>query len=251
MTSTSQKGSVHVVIIIILVVALIGSLGWIFWQNFNHSNTDASKAHSNAKSNEGTSKPKQATNDTTLDSEGLHLTIPVSWQSDVNTVAETEFTPKRDSGVIKNRDGSPILFVESGISGLGGTCDPDMQNALTIVNVVKTQAQATPTEGYGGAAVYAVKSYYYDPEQGYAPFVFLSNNRDIESKTTYKTCLPSLIALVNGGKVEGALSIATAGGITSTGGQEFPFVTTKNEALGKLNSDDINEAFIILQTANY
>lgn len=30
----SQKGSAHIVIIIILVVALLGTLGFIFWQNF-------------------------------------------------------------------------------------------------------------------------------------------------------------------------------------------------------------------------
>lgn len=30
----SQKGSAHVVIIVILVVALLGTLGFVFWQNF-------------------------------------------------------------------------------------------------------------------------------------------------------------------------------------------------------------------------
>lgn len=32
--SSSQKGSAHVIIIVVLIVALVGTLGFIFWQNF-------------------------------------------------------------------------------------------------------------------------------------------------------------------------------------------------------------------------
>lgn len=36
---TPQKGSAHVAIIVILVVALLGTLGFVFWQNFIHKDT--------------------------------------------------------------------------------------------------------------------------------------------------------------------------------------------------------------------
>ena len=40
---TSQKGSAHLLIIIGLVVLLLGSLGFIFWQNFVQTDDEASK----------------------------------------------------------------------------------------------------------------------------------------------------------------------------------------------------------------
>jgi hypothetical protein len=49
-----QKGSAHVVIIVILVIALLGTLGFVFWQNFI-----------NKKSAEVTSDSKQTTNQPT------------------------------------------------------------------------------------------------------------------------------------------------------------------------------------------
>src|SRR5687768_12703428 len=42
----SQKGSAHIGIIIILVIALLGTLGFVFWQNFIHKEPGISKTDS-------------------------------------------------------------------------------------------------------------------------------------------------------------------------------------------------------------
>jgi len=39
----NQTGSAHLIIIITLVIALLGSLGFVFWQNFVQDKTDTKK----------------------------------------------------------------------------------------------------------------------------------------------------------------------------------------------------------------
>jgi len=53
----SQKGSAHVVIIVILVVALLGTLGFVFWQNFIDKKPVA-KNNESSKTEDTKSKPK-------------------------------------------------------------------------------------------------------------------------------------------------------------------------------------------------
>lgn len=45
----SQSGSSHLIIIIILVVALLGTLGFVFWQNYYQTKTTTQTKISNAK----------------------------------------------------------------------------------------------------------------------------------------------------------------------------------------------------------
>lgn len=51
--NASQNGSAHIVIIIGLVLALIGSLGFIFWQNYIKVSEDADREALSSKSIEG------------------------------------------------------------------------------------------------------------------------------------------------------------------------------------------------------
>lgn len=41
-----QAGSVHLIVTVILAVALVGTLGWIFWQNFSKKNDKSSESSS-------------------------------------------------------------------------------------------------------------------------------------------------------------------------------------------------------------
>lgn len=45
---SSQNGNVHTIIIIGLVIALIGSLGFIFWQNYSNKNASGNDTNSNS-----------------------------------------------------------------------------------------------------------------------------------------------------------------------------------------------------------
>lgn len=52
----SQKGSAHVIIIIVLVVALLGTLGFVFWQNFGKETTNQTAKNSTS-TNMASTKP--------------------------------------------------------------------------------------------------------------------------------------------------------------------------------------------------
>lgn len=55
-TSSKQTGSAHVVIIVILVLAVVGTLGFVFWQNFMQSSED----NKNVQTNQNNSSEKSS-----------------------------------------------------------------------------------------------------------------------------------------------------------------------------------------------
>jgi len=54
MNKQKQNGSAHVIILIIVVLAIIGSLGFLFWNNFVRSNPDQKKQASTQKTKPNT-----------------------------------------------------------------------------------------------------------------------------------------------------------------------------------------------------
>lgn len=80
-TSLRQNGSAHVAIIIILIAALLGTLGFIFWQNFvkksDTTNIETSKSTDEGKDDE--QKPGADTLVYRNDSIGIEFTYPKDW----------------------------------------------------------------------------------------------------------------------------------------------------------------------------
>lgn len=76
----SESGSAHLVIIIVLVVALLGTLGFVYWQNFVQTKTANTQTNQTNTSNNQTVKA-QLTEDVTDSSRGTGLSIkyPASW----------------------------------------------------------------------------------------------------------------------------------------------------------------------------
>jgi len=107
----SQKGSTHIVIIVILVIALLGTLGFVFWQNFINKSTpqinnDTSKTDN--KQQENTNKDTQKSNRLTLNDWGVTFTVSASLAS-----TEIKYEAK---GV------DSYVFTTSRIQALGGEC---------------------------------------------------------------------------------------------------------------------------------
>lgn len=106
----SQKGSAHAVIIVILVVALLGTLGFIFWQNFikpetaQNTNSNTSKTENKEKTTDDTKKSNQLV----LNDWGVKFTIAAP-------LASTEVK-------YKARDANSYVFTTSRIEALGGEC---------------------------------------------------------------------------------------------------------------------------------
>jgi archaellum component FlaF (FlaF/FlaG flagellin family) len=73
--SHSQTGSTHAVIIIILVLALLGTLGFVFWQNF----TSNDEANNTSTTIETERAPMKNTNTYRNESIGIEFEYPKEW----------------------------------------------------------------------------------------------------------------------------------------------------------------------------
>lgn len=125
-----------VIIVVILTVALIGTLGFVFWQNFMQPKASSPiKADSSKNSNVLTNKPLTAApsevalteiaSDKTAGS-GLALKYPSTWtmtHENYSSNPDTVATP--DTSTITSPDGKITIKLRVAISGLGGTCDKD------------------------------------------------------------------------------------------------------------------------------
>lgn len=111
--NSSQNGSAHTVIIIVLVIALVGSLGFIFWQNFintTDSNQEESITRVGTKSNGKNvdNEPIDKNNYTHIEEWGI--VIP---RHPEDNVIEYEIEPESED---------VAHFVSSEQKTLGGQC---------------------------------------------------------------------------------------------------------------------------------
>lgn len=59
--SSKQTGSAHVIIVVILILALVGTLGFIFWQNFIHKEAATTQKNTSNTSQEVNTKAEAST----------------------------------------------------------------------------------------------------------------------------------------------------------------------------------------------
>ena len=84
MKTTVNRGSAHAVIIIVLVVALLGTLGFVFWQNFikkddTAKTTDTTKQTNDNKTAESTTKKAETKTDTPAQPSDVKYLVVKEW----------------------------------------------------------------------------------------------------------------------------------------------------------------------------
>jgi hypothetical protein len=134
----------------------LGLLGWVLYQNFNKSGGSSITTYEQCKDAPGstiqesyperciTSDGRSFTNtpsgssETTLksyctDAEKLCFSYPSDWKITENTVdAEPEVGATADSLTLTSPSGDLSLLLESGIGGIGGTCDAESAIDVTV-----------------------------------------------------------------------------------------------------------------------
>lgn len=140
--NNQQAGSAHAIIVIVLVLVLMGSLGFIFWQNFIQKKTDI-VAKQNTPS---TSKSTHSTNTPAIDEialtevasdnfTGTNLAIkyPKTWQ-----VSHESIGPIYDITTEKYKISSPdnkiLINFWTSNGGFGGTCEDVDGDELQYIN---------------------------------------------------------------------------------------------------------------------
>lgn len=143
--SKSQSGSAHLIIIIILVLALLGSLGFVFWQNFMQVKSGTVAITTTAVKPSEIALTKIAYDKTTAS--GLAIKYPKTWVlSNSNGVINGL---QNDKTTITSPDGNvSINFDVQIIGGYGGYCAASEDNS-EVVELVKLDTDTIP--GYPNA----------------------------------------------------------------------------------------------------
>lgn len=85
MNQSKQDGDAHIAIVLILVVVLIGTLGFVFWQNFVKKDPATDTAQTSSSSNKpAQSTPIVTTKTFTIDS--ISFSTPKSWMQEGNSM---------------------------------------------------------------------------------------------------------------------------------------------------------------------
>lgn len=143
MKNKNQSGNAHAMIVIILVIALIGSLGFIFWQNFAKNETGKQNQNSQTDKNNRDNNPKTDNNKTEIelseiaadDTVGTNLAIkyPKTWTMTHSEKIEPNINgPVLLKGYkISSPDGKVYInFIVTNIGG-GGMCDAEPGREIT------------------------------------------------------------------------------------------------------------------------
>lgn len=140
--NNQQAGSAHAIIVIVLVLVLMGSLGFIFWQNFIQKKTDIVAKQTTP----STSKSTPSTNTPAIDEialteiasdnlTGTNLAIkyPKTWQ-----MSHESMGPNYDIITEKYKISSPdnkiLINFWTSNGGFGGTCEDIDGDELQYIN---------------------------------------------------------------------------------------------------------------------
>lgn len=176
----NQSGSAHLLIIILLLVALLGSLGFIFWQNFMKAD------ETNKQSTEKTVKPSEESSDSLTISLGNYLakkfvlTYPKTWTLGANESASA------DSGLIENvRITSPsknvyVDYVSYFDNSSGYVCGNDVESH-TYESFTPTRLTGFPEFSYYEATVNSKNN-------GYFYTAYLSQNNTLKDAPNANYC---------------------------------------------------------------
>jgi hypothetical protein len=259
-TEHKQSGSAHVVIVVVLVVALLGALGFIFYQNFI-AKKDASDSVA-TQPDSVTQATSEVTTTTAVSKkeyctaiEKLCFNYPEDWSvsatQEIGTLDPT--TPTMDQVQIKNKAGETYLYMTTGISGIGGTCDPSENVDVTILETHTTGIQgdflSSGMESVTSSTAYAVEHVERTEKTSsqYTVGMHILNSNDVIKPGTVNWCSIGY-GMFRGKTQDGDVKFATSGfGIEST----TRTFSSYDDAVKFLNSDDAKTAYDILVSAHY
>lgn len=245
-----QSGSAHMVVIMILIVGLIGALGYIFWNKLNQGPVVMKDSRGSSQKKSSDVQLRKAC----LEIEKMCFDYPESWTVRMGTNSNKDFPG--DDTTITSKNGF-ILTASSGITGIGGTCDPDTQGSVIVV---KTDELSIGGYGTGDRAPYesqklhAVKIINVNQQQDdYRPSVLLTTDLDLATTGTKAGCE---VGFFEGKKpIDSSTANETSGlmtfGASNDDNRYGAPSATEAEALARLESSEYEDAYKILTSVRY
>lgn len=128
----SQSGSIHLVIFMVLIIALIGALGFIYYQNFMQpEKNDTTNLTTTDTKDAVVLLDKSITENVTGDN--LTLDYPNNWILTSQTSLNPDQGISNEKIFITSPDTNIKITFWSGVSGIGGFCDPETNGTLSSV----------------------------------------------------------------------------------------------------------------------
>jgi hypothetical protein len=253
-----QVGFSHVAVIIVLVLALLATLGFVFWQNFVR-NDDAQANAETSKANDASSPASSVTTkESCLLYEKMCFSHPPSWaysskQGEIDygdgTVIKTE------NGTLAKKSGALKLFASTGITGIGGTCDPSQNTGYFVTlesKEINVPVERSPDEQYLTENLHVVRAIEVSPDtNSYTAQVLLSDSTELAKAGRHEPCTTMYASLFKQQK-EHAMSFGTISfGFTDAPSEAAKTYGSYDEAKRAAQSSEYNEAFEILKSARY
>ena len=261
-----QVGSTHIVIIICLVVALIFALGIAFYQNFVANNqvfVENSKSSSKSITAPSGGNEKQvATRQYCFKYEPICFDYDATWSVNATEIKFPENYSQdvqyADKAEVIDEKGDTVLRFRSGISGIGGMCDPNDYSDQYVMPYSVWQTKLTPSferTDHHADQVYAVQLVA-KSSKGYTATTMLTLFKDLTvlSKksnpcTNYlANIVPGSISLTADKSVKGSFVFSEEGFGDNIVLKEF---ATENEAIASLKTPTAMKAFELLKSVRY
>ncbi|USN97020.1 MAG: hypothetical protein H6797_02400 [Candidatus Nomurabacteria bacterium] len=265
-----QTGSVHAVIIILLTLGLIGSVGFIFWQNFIVNGPTRGAVQSNKSTKSDVVKAeivevKKKTYCATF--EKVCFEYPEKWT--IKQVDELSGDSK-DAFTIADPENTVVLAFQSGIGANDGSCcGPMPEGPVTIISsqkvphfgeVASSQYDKDRSNGVYVSEVVttSVKGVFPDPSEpivnsvikGYIPQLVLHNSLTLAKKQTVTRINGNITgdSYING-QQNGTIFLF--GTVTFSIKSTPKIFSSLNEAKAQLKGTSFQQAKAILLSAHY
>ncbi len=136
-----QSGFAHLAVVIILSVALLGTLGFVFWQNFMQPKVSVTKPvviETKEFEKPAVVVDKIEYKTFTTDKYSISFQYPSTW-SLANPISSDEYGFFTQSVNLLNTDGNVVAKFATGVQGLGGTCDKPV--TYSVIDSVPTSVK--------------------------------------------------------------------------------------------------------------
>ncbi len=267
-----RRQSGHALLIIVIVVislAILGLLGILFWQNFINKSGSSSKVTTfeQCKAAAGSKLletfPEQCvTSDgqtfvgpsTTAETqtksyctvaEKLCFDYASDWKVEVLAAQSDEPGAKIDNVRVSSPDGTLVLLLTSGISGLGGTCPEEIQKSVYVLDPTPIPGLVGYKDDYNQDMAAVSRTIYQDENAKFVSAIYVTTSPDYAKAGTLQACGTGFSQYVKGKNSMISSDFAGAGA--------FRFGYTGSAFYGDAaaTSSTVDEAKAVYKTTNY
>jgi hypothetical protein len=273
-----QQQSGHIVLIagvVVIAVVILGLLGWVFWQNFNNAGGSAISNFEQCKASTG-SKILETYPEQCITSDGRSFTGQVVKTDTVATktyctvaeklcfeyredwtianVAQTGQDPgaKTDSLTVTSPNGDLVLFLETGIGGLGGTCPDEEKISVKVLDPIPAAAM-TGYESEYSLDILQVARVVYPRDGTYIAALYLTGAPEYASEGTIQACGTGFSMFMDGKNSRLSADYEGAGAFRFgyEGNSEGARFGTEKEATDAFDSDTYKQGAALLASLRY